>query len=257
MKTLVGISILLAVILMGHAVLAADQKKAGPDQLFYNANQAYAKRDYVKAVEDYAAILDMGLENGNLYYNIGNGFLKLGKVGYAVLCYEKAKRLIPQDSDLKANLAYAMSLSEATYMNIPEENFILKGIKKVFGDLSLSMIALSALILYLSVIVIGSFLMLSPAVRRFKIIYYLVILAFLTTLIGFGVRYYDEVILKHGIVVQKDVECKYEPIDKSTTYYKLNEAEKVLILKTRDGWRQIKRPDGKIGWVKKEAVEEI
>ena len=138
---------LLAVFASCFPSAAEDVKTKDPTQLFYNANQAYGKRDYVEAVEDYVAILDMGLENGNLYYNIGNGFLRLGKAGYAILCYEKAKRLMPQDSDLKSNMAYAVSLAEGALAPSPEENVILKGVKNLFSDLSLRMIALSSLIL--------------------------------------------------------------------------------------------------------------
>ena len=251
----------IALLILAAAVCsqAADaaEKKPDPTQLFYNANQAYEKRDYVKAVEDYVAILDMGLESGPLYYNIGNGFLRLGKVGYAILCYEKAGRLMPQDSDLKANMAYARSLAAPSAVSAPEENVVLRSVKGLFADMSLTMIALAALVLYLAVIVMASFFILSPAARRFRLVFIFIILAVLASLVGFGVRFYDEQLLHHGVVVQKSVECKYEPIDKSTTYYKLQEGADVLILKTREGWRQIRRPDGKVGWVKKESVEGI
>ena len=174
------------------AVSFADPaKKTDPTQLFYNANQAYEKRDYVKAVEDYVAILDMGLESGPLYYNIGNGFLRLGKVGYAILCYEKASRLMPQDSDLKANMAYARSLAAPSAVSVPEENAVLKGIKGLFADMSLTMIALAGLVLYLAVILMAAFSILSPAARRFRLVFIFIILVFLVSLAGFGVRFYD------------------------------------------------------------------
>jgi SH3-like domain-containing protein len=72
-----------------------------------------------------------------------------------------------------------------------------------------------------------------------------------------AVKYYDENMLKHGIVVKKEVECKYEPIDSSTTYYTLREGGDVIILSTKSDWRQIRRSDGRTGWVKRDAVEEI
>ena len=87
--------------------------------------------------------------------------------------------------------------------------------------------------------------------------FYLVLLLFLVALANFSVRYYSEEILTHGIVVEKEAECKYEPIDKSTTYYTLKEGQEVLVLTTRNGWRHIRRLDGKRAWVRKEAVEEI
>ena len=74
---------------------------------------------------------------------------------------------------------------------------------------------------------------------------------------AFAIRYHNEEVLRRGIVVMKEAESKYEPIDASVNYYKLQEGDEVLVLETRGGWRRVKRPDGKIGWVKKEAVEEI
>lgn len=239
------------------ALSSAEEKKADPYQLFYAANHSYELRDYMRAVEGYVAILEMALESGSLYYNIGNGFLKMGKLGHAILCYEKAKRLIPHDSDLKANLSYARSLVE----NVNDgagRNFIVKLINRIFEDYSLRAVTFSATILYLILIALISVFIIKPFfARRFRILLFIVIALFVLNLLAFAIRYFDERILKHGIVIQGKVECKYEPIEKSTTYYTLYEGGDVLVLKTRNGWRQIKRPDGKIGWVKKETVEEI
>jgi len=238
-------------------VSRAEEKKADPYQLFYTANHSYESRDYLKAVEGYVAILESGLESGNLYYNIGNGFLKMGRLGHAILCYEKAKRLIPHDSDLKANLSYARSLVEGASTEAPG-NFIVNALDAVFGLYSLRAIIFSTTVLYLFLLLlVGVFTAKPFFARRFRAVLFLVAALFILNLSAVALRYFDERILKHGIVVQKDVECKYEPIEKSTTYYTLHEGREVLILNTRNGWRQIRRPDGKISWVKKEAVEEI
>jgi tetratricopeptide (TPR) repeat protein len=236
----------------------AEVKKADPNQLFYTANHNYESRDYDKATEGYAAILESGgLESGNLYYNIGNAFLKMGRLGQAILCYERAKRLIPHDSDLKANLDYARSLAENTG-DRARGAFILNAINAVFELYSLRAVIFSATFLYLLLLLLGGIFTAKPFLaRRFRALLILVGALFILNLTALASRYFNERILKYGIVVQDKVECKYEPIEKSTTYYTLREGGDVLILATRNGWRQIRRPDGKIGWVKKEAVEGI
>ena len=93
--------------------------------------------------------------------------------------------------------------------------------------------------------------------KKIRLVSVLAAIAFFLNLGAFAIRYYDEDMLKRGIVVQKDADCKYEPIDKSTTFYRLQEGDEVSVIKTRGGWRQVKRSDGKIGWVAQEAVEEI
>ena len=236
---------------------AAD-KAADPNQFFYKANAFYEKGDYAKAIEGYIHILDMGLENGEIYYNAGNGFLKLGKIGYAILCYEKARRFIPGDSDLKSNLSYAKGLVEEGGIEATPKNFILRMIERPFKDYNLNTIAIFTAFLYIIVIVISSVFIAKPIFARKAFLLLLAALAvFLLSGGELAIRYYDEEILKHGIVIQHQAECRYEPIDKSTTYYKLNEGSDVLMLETRNGWLKIKRYDGKGAWVKKEAVEEI
>ena len=257
LKLYILISLSMVLVLFAAALSGAEEKKTDPNQLFYTANHSYEQRDYIKAVEGYVAILETGLESGSLYYNIGNGFLKMGKLGHAILCYEKAKRFIPHDSDLEANLSYARSLVESVSDGVGR-NLIVKLINRIFEDYSLRAVTLSATILYLVLVALVILFIIKPFfARRFRIVLFIVIALFVLNLSAFVIRYFDEQILKHGIVVQREVECKYEPIEKSTTYYTLHEGGDVLVLKTRDGWRQIKRPDGKIGWVKKEAVEEI
>ncbi len=56
-------------------------------------------------------ILDERLESGELYYNIGNAHFRLGELAPAILHYERARRLMPGDDDLLANLALARSIT--------------------------------------------------------------------------------------------------------------------------------------------------
>lgn len=248
----------LAVLLSVTGPAYAQEKKAGPDQLFYSGNACYEKRDYARALEDYLKVVGAGVESGNLYYNIGNTYLKLNKPGYAMLYYERAKRLIPHDSDLKSNLAYARSLTGDASAAASEKNIIVRMIERPFSDFSLTKIAILAAIFYFIVILIQALFVFLPAIKsRFVFPFIAAFCAFGFILTAFGIRYYEEKYLEAGVVVQKGVECKYEPIDKSTTYYTLQEGSGIYILKTRNGWRQVRRHDGKVGWVNKETVEVI
>jgi len=250
--------ILMMVFLLPAAILAAEEKTKDPNQLFYKANAYYENRDYTKALECYTDILDTGIESGNLYYNIGNGFIKMGKIGYAILSYEKAKRLKPGDSDLKSNLDYARSLVESASYQVPSKRLITRIIERPFRDISIKTTALVVSAFYIIAVLLLIISLINKVfASRTRYITIVLLVTFLYGLAAFSMRYYNEEILKHGIVVQKEAECKYEPIDKSTTYYTLNEGSEVLILKTKGDWRQIKRLDGKIAWVKKEAIEQI
>jgi tetratricopeptide (TPR) repeat protein len=252
------ITITFFILAVACAAMGETGIQEDPNQQFYTGNHYYQAQDYIKAVEEYLKLLDRGIENGNLYYNIGNGFLKLGKVGYAILCYEKARRLIPHDSDLKANLAYARSLIDEAQSDDGHRNVAVRLVRKVYSDISLGSLAMLTLSNYLILISILALFIFNPMLgRKFGFIAVLLGLVFSVNAAAFGIRYYGEVIMKHGVVVQKNADAKYEPIDKSTTFYTLHEGNGVVILNTKEGWRRIRRFDGKTGWIKKEAAEEI
>lgn len=252
--------ILTAIIFISLAGIlsAEDGSLQDPNKLFYSANSLYEKRDYTKALEEYNKVLAMGIESGPLYYNVANCYFKSGKLGYAILYYEKARRIMPQDGDLKANLDYAKSLVASSALDIPRRNPIISLVKAPFKDFNLNAIALWTLIIYLIFVALQITGIVNPVIGKKTRLLYAAFLALLILNLGaFAVRYYDEAIVRRGVVVKKDVEAKYEPIDKSTTFYKLQEGNRVSILKTRDGWRQVRRIDGKAGWVSLDAVEEI
>jgi len=253
------ISMLLMLLVSTAFVLYADEPARDENRSFYTGNVYYERKDYAKALENYRAALDMGIESGNLYYNMGNAYMKMGKTGYAVLFYEKALRLIPQDGDLKSNMVYAKAFSPGSPAAGPLGlNLVAAVIKSPFGDLNLNAVAIAAIALYLVSLVMAILFLVTPfLVRRLRILFVLAVFMFLWSGAVFGIRYYEEEVLKKGVVVVKSAEAKYEPVESSTTYYKVQEGDGVTVLGTREGWRHIRRADGKSAWVSENAVEEV
>jgi len=84
---------------------------ATPEETFSRANEAYEQRDYASAAEGYRSLLRYRIRDPRVEYNLGNAEFKLGNLGRAILSYERARRLDPTDPDIRANLAYARSLT--------------------------------------------------------------------------------------------------------------------------------------------------
>jgi tetratricopeptide (TPR) repeat protein len=71
---------------------------------------AKARDLFEKAAMYFEAIhREGGIENGRLFYNIGNIYFRLGDTGKAILNYRRAERFIPNDINLQQNLNYARS----------------------------------------------------------------------------------------------------------------------------------------------------
>lgn len=255
-KEWVGL-ILIPLIFCANFVISAEDSQ-DPRSLFYKANSLYEQSEYENASEEYAKILAIDAESGPLYFNIGNTFFKMGKTGYAILAYKKAQRLIPGDSDLKSNLAYTESLTEDSALQAMPQNRIAWLFKFPFREYSLNTVSIILASLYLILIAMFLIGIINPVIkRRITILFYPTLAGFLLTLGAFSIRYYNEEILSHGVVVTKEAECKYEPIDKSNNYFTLKEGQEVLVINTRNGWRRIRRLDGKLAWVKSDTIGEI
>jgi tetratricopeptide (TPR) repeat protein len=68
-----------------------------------------------------------GIRSGELYYNIGNTYFRMGDLGRAILNYRRAQLLLPGDPDLLSNLEYARS-RRADKIPEPEPQLLLKTI---------------------------------------------------------------------------------------------------------------------------------
>ena len=86
--------------------IANDRAKM-TEALLEEANQAYQRGDYQRALELYQLVLDRGRRNGHIYFNMGNAWQRLGDTGRAIYNYLLAQCYLPRDGDVRANLAYA------------------------------------------------------------------------------------------------------------------------------------------------------
>ena len=166
-------------------------RRQEPEYIFYKATAFYENAKYEEAITQYSLLLEQGLESGALYYNLGNCYLKKGELGRAILYYERAKRIIPRDSDLESNDEYAKSLvrenlGESTkiwYHKISDRIFKLISI----NDLT---ILLSVTYLLFMMIFIASLYM-EPVKRSRKILLSIFVLTFIIG--GFG--FYQKIAL--------------------------------------------------------------
>ena len=74
------------------------------DSLVIMANKVYSEGDYHVAINLYEEVINSGLESAELYYNLGNSYYKVNLIPAAILNYEKAKKLKPNDWNIFLSL---------------------------------------------------------------------------------------------------------------------------------------------------------
>ncbi|MBI9106454.1 MAG: tetratricopeptide repeat protein [Spirochaetales bacterium] len=128
--TLISIIILTAGNLGAETMTDSEALLSSAEAAFKEGNEllltdpAAAKEFYREAVSYYNSIISAGTVNSGLYYNMGNTYVRLDEIGYAILNYRKALLYSPNDAQIKDNLDYARSLQKNGF-SINTENEIL------------------------------------------------------------------------------------------------------------------------------------
>jgi tetratricopeptide (TPR) repeat protein len=73
-------------------------------------DSAEAKQGFSDAAAKYQLVVDAGIQNSQLYFNLGNAYLQSGQTGRAIANYRRTLRLDPTNQNARTNLAYAESL---------------------------------------------------------------------------------------------------------------------------------------------------
>ncbi len=108
-----------------HAQLSEQQTR----ELFTEANQLFRQANetanvnpvesqdlYRRAVLRFDRIvLEGGVRNGMLFYNIGNAYFRMNDIGRAILNYRRAEQYIPGDRNLARNLRTAREARQDTF----------------------------------------------------------------------------------------------------------------------------------------------
>jgi len=98
----------LPALLMAAALLAgvAAPAQAGRlDEAWRRGNPAYLHGDYGAAVAAYQELRDQGVRSSDLFFNLGDAYVRTGALGPAIWAFEEALVLDPGNEDARYNLA--------------------------------------------------------------------------------------------------------------------------------------------------------
>ncbi|MBI5150699.1 MAG: tetratricopeptide repeat protein [Candidatus Omnitrophica bacterium] len=213
---------------------------------FVAAGAAYKAEDFASAVAQYQSIVDAGKESGALYYNFGNSYFKLGDLGRAILNYEKARRLIPRDSDLNYNYRYALAQMKEP-ATPPAESWtrrLLNGFIQ-FYTMEEMIIMLLVLGCFLGFLHLLSLYLKWPA-RTAGAVLSVLAAGWFLFFGAWGIKWYT---CQGAAVVVEAGEAKFEPREDATTHFTLAAGMRIKLLKLEEDWAKIERPDGKMGWL--------
>ncbi len=229
------------------------------DNLFSTANDFYKKEQFEKAIESYHQIEKKGMISVALYYNLGNSYYKLNKVGPSIFYFEKALKLDPTNEDVQNNLIFAKRLSLDAIQEMPKnlfERFNINYLQKLsYNQWAIVSVIFSCLA---SILFLLFYFSISPAIKR--TFFGLSVFSFLLLIISFTITYNQFLFFKNNkeaIVFAETSTVKNAPTFNSEEVFILHEGTKVIVLDVLDNWKKIKLADGKQGWILSKEIKEL
>jgi tetratricopeptide (TPR) repeat protein len=220
------------------------------------ANELYKNNQYQLAIDEYNKLISQGYEGASLYYNLGNAHYRLGKVGYAILYYEKALKLSPTDEDAKHNLAIAKLNIKDKVDELPQF-YIFNIWEGLLASFSVSGWTYFVYVDYILLLlcVIAYFFSRSSTQQRLSFFSGVGLSALLILLIILlTVKINKEYNIKNGIIVENVITVKSSPDNSSKDEFVVHEGLKVRLEDKVDDWVKIRLADGKIGWISEKSI---
>jgi hypothetical protein len=181
-------------------------------------------------------------------YNLANAYARQGKPGMAVLNYERASLLSPNDPDIDANLSYVRASS---HLPVPSRS-AFNHLVRIASPFALSWIGVMGLVI---VGVSAPAAQLSSRHRRMRRLSALVGICMIGMTVANGIALWP--ILHEGVVISAATPVRVSPVPMGDSQFVLPEADTVKITAEHEGFWLIQTRAGRTGWVSRSNIAPV
>jgi hypothetical protein len=243
MKSQIMIMTCLVILGLGTVASAADEQTP-----FEQANTAFAQKDYVHAASDYEAVIAREGFSAPVLFNLGNAYYQEGKLGLAIVNYERAQLLAPRDADISFNLHLARAKAGLADRPIP-------WFERAAGFFSLNILSwLGAAAIFF----IGAGFVARQFTSRNRFGWSAAMIAstcvLLATVLAMGMRWSE---LSQAVVTAKNTSVYISPVTVGQPLYAVAEGQTVEVVKTHGDFLLVEMNDGHRGWIKRAVISRL
>lgn len=218
------------------------------------ANKFYAQKEYDSAAAYYEKIAAQNPNDATVYYNLGNTYYRLNLVGPAVLNYERALKINPDNKEAQDNLYLTQNRISNRILSEPDI-FFVRWWKSCTASGKANTWAVISLIFFLAFIAF----ILANRLRRANIPVQvnagLFVVFLLCLLIAYSAAN-NKAGHNHAVVMQNDAPFMAAP-QNGKAQSLVPEGTKVYVEGENAQWLQVKLPDGRTGWIEKALLAKI
>jgi hypothetical protein len=181
-------------------------------------------------------------------YNLGNSYARAGKPGMAVLNYERAALLAPNDPDIEANLRF---VRQSMRLSSESRNWV----ERAVGALNPTVLAWLGVA---GLLIAGASIVAGKMYTRYRWMRWIGIFAGITLV---GLATCNAVILwprlHAGVVLVNATPARVSPVPMGDPLFVLTEAETVKMVAEHEGFWLVQTRAGRTGWVSRANVAPV
>lgn len=239
--------VVLWVALPAHASDGISRAQAA--SAFEKGNQLFHQGDYQGALDAYQAALSAGYASGALYHNMGSAYFRLDQLGQAILHYEKARRLLPENPTLRHDLEIARASTADRFTALPEPYWITwwRMLRKTVG---ISTLFWTGLLLYVTAAALLGYRLLTanraPWLRRTLMATGCLSVLLLVTAFAASIA---PTYSRRAVVITEQASLMPAPAQGGVPNVIIHGGALLTIEGEENGWLYVRLPNGETGWV--------
>ena len=229
------------------------------DNLMATANKSYTEGKFDDAIKTYELAVRLGYNSDVLYFNLGNAYYKMKNIPAAILNYERANLLNPQDEDITFNLDLARTFTVDRIEPLPEF-FMVKFFRNFQQVMSTNSWAYIGVLFLVIALTLAGIFWFTPNSSYKRISFSTGLVALFVTILSFTFSSQQKNLItnhSYGILFPSVVAVKTSPGESGKDFFVLHAGTKVKILDSVGDWLEIRIADGNKGWVLKDTLERI
>jgi tetratricopeptide (TPR) repeat protein len=246
-KTILWVTV--AAIALG--CVSAYPARGDQNPVFTKANQAYSEGRFQEAVDGYQNLVTSGQWSANLFYDLGNGWFRLGNFGEAILNYERALALDPHHPEASANLTLVRDEARALELR-------RNGLERYIEAGTSTQYSIAASIAFWVALFAAARLLFSR--RRSAALVSLLVLS----AVVFAGAVFALYSLESGskgkdlaIVTGKKIEARLATADNASSVLALPPGTEIRVLSQRGDWLYAALPNDLRGWIPTNAAQRV
>jgi hypothetical protein len=229
-----------------------------PEETFSRGNAAFEKGRFEDAAEAYRTVLRYGILDLRVEYNLGCAAFRLGRLGEAILHFERARRLAPTDPDVRANLEFARSRC-FDRVEPPEVAAPIRMARALQDTVGPDRQAVAMLLLVWLVAGLVAWRSSRPGGWNATAGWVLASLLLLLAIVGSSWLVTRDRLegTPVAVVLAPSLEVRAGPGETNAVLFTVHEGLSLEVRSERQGWVQVSLPNGLNGWVPEEAVGKV